>query len=183
MRTVVRRACGPPPQRLLRARCYGGQPSPRTRAKVGAPSMTRTCDLLVRSGKKGVNRGQRETAAPHFSAGFSLLGQHQNSASRSRLSVICQSRLSFHDLSYMPRSTVSVRELQQNLKRVMARVERGETVEVTRRRRPIARLTPATSAGPIADWPDLDARTRSVFGDRIVNPAGLDVVIDNRGER
>src|SRR5215213_6438611 len=33
----------------------------------GAPSTTRTCDLLVRSGKKGVNPGQRETAAPMFS--------------------------------------------------------------------------------------------------------------------
>lgn len=83
----------------------------------------------------------------------------------------------------MPKSTVSVRELQQNLKRVMARVERGETVEVTRRRRPIARLTPATSAGPIGDWPDLDARARSVFGDRVVNPAGSEVVVDDRGER
>ena len=33
----------------------------------------------------------------------------------------------------MGKSTVSVRKLQQNLKRVMARVERGEVVEVTRR--------------------------------------------------
>src|SRR5688572_2407023 len=36
-------------------------------AKVGAPSTTRTCDLLGSCGKKGVNRGQRETAAPMFS--------------------------------------------------------------------------------------------------------------------
>jgi prevent-host-death family protein len=43
-------------------------------------------------------------------------------------------------MSYMAKSAVSVRELQQNLKRVMARVERGETVEVTRRRKLVARL-------------------------------------------
>jgi hypothetical protein len=35
-------------------------------------------------------------------------------------------------MSYMAKASVSVRELQQNLKLVMARVERGETVEVTR---------------------------------------------------
>jgi prevent-host-death family protein len=83
----------------------------------------------------------------------------------------------------MPKSTVSVRELQQNLKRVMARVERGETVEVTRRDRPVARLTPATSAGPVSDWPDLEARTRRVFGDRVISPGGSEAVVDSRGER
>jgi prevent-host-death family protein len=73
----------------------------------------------------------------------------------SRLSVICQSALSWlilsHNLSYMAKSSsVSVRELQQNLKRVMTRVERGETVEVTRRNWPVARLSPGRSllAGP-----------------------------------
>jgi prevent-host-death family protein len=80
-------------------------------------------------------------------------------------------------------SKVSVRELQQNLKRVMARVERGETLEVTRRRRPVARLAPIRSSGADAAWPDLDARTRSVFGARVVSPGGADAVIDGRGER
>lgn len=86
-------------------------------------------------------------------------------------------------MSYMPKGTVSVRELQQNLKRVMARVERGETVEVTRRRRPVARLTPVTSTAPASDWPDLEARMRAVFGDRTITPAGADVVIQDRGQR
>ena len=86
-------------------------------------------------------------------------------------------------MSYMAKGSVSVRELQQNLKRVMARVERGETVEVTRRRRPVARLAPAKPTRPLADWPDLEARTQSVFGDRIITPGASDVVIDERGER
>src|SRR5580765_3348915 len=42
---------------------------------TGGPSRTRTCDLLVRRAKKGGTRGQRETAAPHFSACFRDLGQ------------------------------------------------------------------------------------------------------------
>jgi prevent-host-death family protein len=86
-------------------------------------------------------------------------------------------------MSYMAKASVSVRELQQNLKRVLARVERGETVEVTRRRRPIARLAPAKASRPLSDWPDLQARTRAVFGDRVVSPGGADIVVDGRGER
>lgn len=83
----------------------------------------------------------------------------------------------------MENTSVSVRELQQNLKRVMARVERGETIEVTRRRRPVARLAPVTTARPFSGWPDLDARARAVFGDRIVTPGGAEVVVEDRGTR
>jgi prevent-host-death family protein len=86
-------------------------------------------------------------------------------------------------MSYMAKGTVSVRELQQNLKRVLARVERGETVDVTRRRRPVARLAPARATRSGSEWPDLEARTRAVFGDRIITPGASDVVIDQRGER
>ena len=85
-------------------------------------------------------------------------------------------------MSYMSRPSVSVRELQQNLKRVMARVERGETVEVTRRRRPVARLAPVRLRGASEPWPDLAARTRAVFGTRVITPGGADVVIEDRGE-
>jgi prevent-host-death family protein len=89
-----------------------------------------------------------------------------------------------HDkMSYMARATVSVRELQQNLRRVMARVERGETVEVTRRRRPVARLAPVRPTGAVATWPDLEARTRSVFGGRIIEPGAADIIREDRGER
>ena len=86
-------------------------------------------------------------------------------------------------MSYMAGSSVSIRELQQNLKRVMARVERGEVVEVTRRRRPVARLGPVKPTGPISNWPDLEARTRAVFGDRVIAPGGSDTVREARGDR
>lgn len=86
-------------------------------------------------------------------------------------------------MSYMARPLVSIRELQQNLKRVMARVERGEVVEVTRRRRPVARLAPVKPARPVGEWPDLQARTRAVFGDRVIAPGGSDIVIQDRGDR
>lgn len=85
-------------------------------------------------------------------------------------------------MSYMATASVSVRELQQKLKRVMARVERGETVEVTRRRKPVARLAPAAPSGPAAPWPDLKARRQAVFGDRLVVPGGSNVVIEGRDD-
>jgi prevent-host-death family protein len=97
------------------------------------------------------------------------------------------SGLTFNDLSdkmsYMGSASVSVRELQQNLKRVMARAERGEIIEVTRRGKPVARLAPARPTGPTAPWPDLKARRRAVFGDRIIAPGGSDVVIEGRDDR
>jgi prevent-host-death family protein len=85
-------------------------------------------------------------------------------------------------MSYMGNATISVRELQQNLKRVLARVERGQVIEVTRRRRPIARLAPMGTEA-VSPWPDLDERTHVVFGDRIVTPSASAVVIENRGDR
>lgn len=81
-------------------------------------------------------------------------------------------------------ATISIRELQENLKQVMQRVERGQVIEVTRRRRAVARLSPlAENAGPASPWPDLDARARTVFGDRVVTRSGSEVVVESRGER
>ncbi len=79
--------------------------------------------------------------------------------------------------------SVSIRELQQNLRRVMARVERGQIIEITRRRRPIARLTPLRPVASLQPWPDLDERARAVFGTRTVAPGGAEQVIADRGER
>jgi prevent-host-death family protein len=80
-------------------------------------------------------------------------------------------------------ANISIRELQQNLKQVIARVERGQIVEVTRHRRPVARLAPMRPKGAVPSWPDLDARARAVFGDRLVMPGPSEVVIEDRGER
>jgi prevent-host-death family protein len=84
----------------------------------------------------------------------------------------------------MKPGTVSMRELQQNLKKVIARVERGETVELTRRRRVVARLVPAQETRPVAPWPDLDARARAIFGNRVIaNPSPSELLIQDREER
>ena len=80
--------------------------------------------------------------------------------------------------------TISMRELQQNLKKVIQRVERGETLELTKRRRVVARLVPATEARPVPPWPDLEARARAIFGDRILrDPSPSELLIQDREER
>jgi prevent-host-death family protein len=79
--------------------------------------------------------------------------------------------------------TVSVRELQQNIKRVIDRVARGESVEVTRRRRVVARLTPVRPMARHARWPDLEERARRVFGDTVIDPPASDQVSRDRGDR
>jgi prevent-host-death family protein len=90
-------------------------------------------------------------------------------------------------VSYV-KTTISLRELQQNLERVIAQVKRGQVIEVTRHRRPIARLVPLRPAGcvspwPVSPWRDLEERARTVFGDRTTTPGASQLVIEDREER
>ena len=74
---------------------------------------------------------------------------------------------------------VTVRDLQQNIRRVLEQVERGETIEVTRRRRPVARLAPIRPSARPTPWPDLAARARKVFGSGVVSPGpGAQILAD-----
>jgi len=75
-----------------------------------------------------------------------------------------------------------MRELQQNLKQVIARVERGETVQLTKRRRVVAKLVPVWPQKAAEPWPDLEARARAVFGDRVITPSPSEELIKDRGE-
>lgn len=86
-------------------------------------------------------------------------------------------------MSYMQRASISIRELQQNLKRVLARVERGQVIEVTRRRRPVALLAPMQAGAAAAPWPDLEGRTQAVFGTRVLASYGSEAVSEGRGVR
>jgi hypothetical protein len=47
----------------------------------------------------------------------------------------------------------------------------------------VARLAPMHPTGARAPWPDLDGRTRAVFGDRIVRPSASDIMLEGRGDR
>lgn len=77
---------------------------------------------------------------------------------------------------------VPVRELQREIRAILDRVEHGESVEITRRGRPVARLVPALRR-PTEPWPDLAARARKVLGRRRVGPSPSQQVVTDRGER
>jgi len=76
---------------------------------------------------------------------------------------------------------VTVRELQQNIRSVLERVQAGEVIEVTRRRKAVARITPTSVPDEPERWPDLAARTKSVFGNRKVEPAPSTKIAADRG--
>lgn len=76
---------------------------------------------------------------------------------------------------------VSVRQLQQNLRAVMDKVEQGQTIEVTRRRRVVARLVPPRALPGAVAWPDLEARSRLIFGHQLVSPSPSEQVASDRG--
>jgi prevent-host-death family protein len=78
---------------------------------------------------------------------------------------------------------VSVRELQQNIKQVIDAVERGETIDVTRRRRVVARLAPVRPRLKAVKWPDLARRAETVLGKKLVEPAPSEQVANDRGTR
>lgn len=55
------------------------------------------------------------------------------------------------------------------------------TLDVTRRRRPVARLSPLQPTVPTSPWPDLERRARAVFGKRVVTPGPAEPLLADRG--
>jgi prevent-host-death family protein len=82
----------------------------------------------------------------------------------------------------MRRSSISIRELRRSIKRVLDRVERGETIELTHRGQPVAVLGPCSVEGGPSPWPNLEERPRIVFGDRVISPSASDAVSEGRGD-
>ncbi|MCW5550176.1 MAG: hypothetical protein KIT44_14520 [Opitutaceae bacterium] len=79
--------------------------------------------------------------------------------------------------------TVTVRELQKNLKGALLRVERGATLRVTRRRQTVAQLGPVQPVAPVRPWPDLQARAERVLGRRKLATGAADEILSARGDR
>ncbi len=71
-------------------------------------------------------------------------------------------------VSHMKRATV--RDLRNHFAKVARWIEAGESVEVTFRGKPLARMVPANSnmRKSQPQWPDFEARLKKVFGRRVV---------------
>jgi antitoxin (DNA-binding transcriptional repressor) of toxin-antitoxin stability system len=76
----------------------------------------------------------------------------------------------------------TIRELKHAASHVLGMVEAGETVEIFRRRKSVAILSPSTAEKPVA-MPDFAARLRTIYGDVVLKTTGTQVVNDARGDR
>lgn len=75
--------------------------------------------------------------------------------------------------------TATVADLRNHFPRVAAWIADGQSVEITRRGRPVAHLVPVSekAAEKKIEWPDFEARRRAIWGDRVFSAreiAGMD---------
>lgn len=74
--------------------------------------------------------------------------------------------------------SATVRDLRYHFPEIEARLQKGEEIEIRKRRRVIARLLPV---GPKPNtYPDFAARIREIFGDKMVEQTGAELVAEDR---
>jgi antitoxin (DNA-binding transcriptional repressor) of toxin-antitoxin stability system len=71
----------------------------------------------------------------------------------------------------------SVRDLRYNFQKIERLLEKGEEIEITKRRKPIARLAPVKRQRKL---PDYKAQLRAIYGDRVLPTTGAEIVAWDR---
>lgn len=79
--------------------------------------------------------------------------------------------------------TVDVRTFQHNLGRYLDQVEHGETLEIRRRRKVIAKVVPFDSNTVEQPWPDLMERVTSLYPDGPIAGSAAEELYRSRGDR
>ncbi len=74
--------------------------------------------------------------------------------------------------------TATVRDLRYHFSQIEARLQKGEEVEIRKRRRVIARLLPVRPRREA--YPDFAAIRKEIFGNRKVRQTGTDLVAEER---
>jgi len=73
----------------------------------------------------------------------------------------------------------SVRDLRYGFKKIERLLHQGEEVQITKRRRVIARLIPE-EVRATAQMPDFLARLRSTYGDKMLRVSGAELIETER---
>ena len=73
----------------------------------------------------------------------------------------------------------SVRDLRYGFKKIERLLHQGEEVQITKRRRVIARLVPE-NVGANAQMPDFHERLRSIYGDKMLRISGAELIAQDR---
>jgi antitoxin (DNA-binding transcriptional repressor) of toxin-antitoxin stability system len=82
------------------------------------------------------------------------------------------------DLSIMKTRTASVADLRNNFRRVSAWLENGEPVEILKRGRPFARLTPAAPAPSKLHKVDFGRQMKAVWGRKVFSDLEITAMRD-----
>jgi antitoxin (DNA-binding transcriptional repressor) of toxin-antitoxin stability system len=77
--------------------------------------------------------------------------------------------------------TATVRDLRYHFPAVEARLREGKEIQITKRRRVIARLVPVKSRRASRRPPDFMAILKAIYGDRVLKVPGAQVVAEQRG--
>ncbi len=73
----------------------------------------------------------------------------------------------------------SVRDLRYEFKKIERLLHQGEEVQITKRRRVIARLVP-DGAEAAKQIPDFMARLRTIYGDKVLAVNGAELISSDR---
>ena len=73
----------------------------------------------------------------------------------------------------------SVRDLRYSFRKIERFLRQGEEIEITKRRRVIARLVPESVRCP-QNVPDFLARLREIYGDRVLLVSGAELIAQDR---
>jgi len=73
----------------------------------------------------------------------------------------------------MPMPSVNIRQLRDT-RRLKAWLRAGKTVELRERDKLIARIVPERTPNKPGNWPDFEARSKEITGDRILPNAILE---------
>jgi len=73
----------------------------------------------------------------------------------------------------------SVRDLRYEFKKIERLLLQGEEIQITKRRRVIARLVPER-ADVAKKLPDFEARVRKIYGDKVLAVSGADLISADR---
>lgn len=73
----------------------------------------------------------------------------------------------------------SVRDLRYAFKKIERLLLQGEEVQITKRRRVIARLTPEGAQHP-SEMPDFLRRLRTIYGEKVLPTSGAELVAQDR---
>ena len=73
----------------------------------------------------------------------------------------------------------SVRDLRYEFKKIERLLHQGEEVQITKRRKVIARLVPENGRPPV-EMPDFLGRMRAIYGDKVFKVSGAELIAKAR---